>query len=76
MAPEVLNDLPYDCKADVYSAGIILYILLSGKLPFNGASYKDIVYKNMRGKINFKVFEDKNISGDTLNFLKKVLEVN
>lgn len=27
VAPEVLNDFPYNCKADVFSAGIILYIL-------------------------------------------------
>jgi calcium-dependent protein kinase len=27
VAPEVLNDFPYNCKADVFSSGIILYIL-------------------------------------------------
>jgi len=27
VAPEILNDLGYDCKADIFSAGIILYIL-------------------------------------------------
>lgn len=27
VAPEVLNDFPYNTKADVFSAGIILYIL-------------------------------------------------
>lgn len=27
VAPEILNDLGYDCKADVFSAGVILYIL-------------------------------------------------
>ena len=27
VAPEVLNDLPYDTKADVFSGGIILYNL-------------------------------------------------
>lgn len=27
VAPEILNDTGYDCKADVFSAGIILYIL-------------------------------------------------
>jgi serine/threonine protein kinase len=27
VAPEILNDLGYGCKADIFSAGIILYIL-------------------------------------------------
>jgi len=53
VAPEILNDKPYNCKVDVYSAGIIFYIILTGKIPFNGNSYKQIVYKNMKGLINF-----------------------
>ena len=27
VAPEVLNDKPYNCKADVFSAGVIFYIM-------------------------------------------------
>jgi len=27
VAPEILNDQGYDCQVDVFSAGIILYIL-------------------------------------------------
>jgi len=27
IAPEILNDEPYDCKVDVFSAGVILYNL-------------------------------------------------
>ena len=35
MAPEVLDrDVEYDEKCDIWSAGIILYILLSGEKPY------------------------------------------
>ncbi len=32
VAPEILNDLPYNWKADVFSCGIILYMMLINKL--------------------------------------------
>ena len=35
-------------------------MILTGKIPFSGSSYKEIVQKNMRGKINFN-FSDLNI---------------
>ena len=62
VAPEILNDHPYGCKVDVYSCGIIFYIILTGKIPFNGHSYKEIVYKNMRAKIDFDLPKKMNIS--------------
>lgn len=34
MAPERLVDEPYDGRSDVYSLGIMLFFMLSGKLPF------------------------------------------
>lgn len=53
VAPEILNDRDYDCKVDVFSAGIIFYIILTGHIPFNGKSYREIVAKNLEGDVNF-----------------------
>ena len=34
VAPEVLRDQIYDYKVDMFSVGVILFILLTGEMPF------------------------------------------
>ncbi|KAK7198629.1 protein kinase [Novymonas esmeraldas] len=48
IAPEVINvgyyrtrKEPYDTKCDLWSMGVITYILLSGKMPFHGRTFKE-----------------------------------
>lgn len=45
MAPEVRNGLAYDGrKSDIFSIGVILFMIVKGYWPFNYADKKDIFY--------------------------------
>ena len=52
VSPEVLQGY-YDEKCDVWSAGVLLYILLSGDPPFNGANDNEIYRCIAKRKYSF-----------------------
>ena len=35
MAPEIINGYNYNEKADIWSIGVITYMLLTGRVPYN-----------------------------------------
>jgi len=39
MAPERLRDKPLDGRSDIFAAGVVLFQLVSGQLPFNGEEF-------------------------------------
>jgi serine/threonine protein kinase len=39
VAPEILNKKPYDLKVDVWSATVVIFVLLTGKMPYNGKDF-------------------------------------
>ena len=52
IAPEVLHG-QYNEKCDVWSIGVIMYIMLCGYPPFNGDSRAEIATAIKEGKLEF-----------------------
>lgn len=73
VAPEVMSRNGYDgFKADVWSCGVVLYVLLAGYLPFRDSNLIDL-YKKI-GKAEFK-FPNWFAPG-ARRLLKKILDPN
>jgi calcium-dependent protein kinase len=68
IAPEVLNN-NYDEKCDLWSIGVILYILLCGYPPFNGATDEQIIKNVKRGVFYTDEEEWATISPEAINLV-------
>ncbi|CAK9822500.1 Unc-89 [Anthophora retusa] len=75
IAPEVTNNEGVSFGADMWSVGIITYILLSGISPFRGNNDRETLMKIREGKWEF---DDRwvNISEDAKDFIRSLLMYN
>ncbi|KAJ6792512.1 phosphoenolpyruvate carboxylase kinase 1-like [Iris pallida] len=53
VAPEVVRGEEYGEKVDIWSAGVVLYVMLGGGLPFEGGSAVEVFEAVMRGNLRF-----------------------
>ena len=49
LSPEIIENKPYDAKSDIWSLGVLLYEMMTFKMPFNANSLPNLSLKIMRG---------------------------
>ncbi|XP_031784410.1 obscurin isoform X4 [Nasonia vitripennis] len=72
--PEVPNGEGVDYGTDMWSTGIIAYILLSGISPFRGVNDRETLTRIKEGKWNFEDERWRHISEEAKDFIRKLLE--
>jgi serine/threonine protein kinase len=75
-SPEVLMGRSYGISCDVWSVGIILYILLGGYPPFHDHNHSKLFKKIKRGKVVFHQAYWANISGEVKDLIQRMLIVD
>ena len=71
ISPEVIKG-KYDEKCDIWSAGVILYILICGYPCFNGEDDREILIAIQKGKIRFPSPEWDDVSDDVKNLILRM----
>jgi serine/threonine protein kinase len=76
VAPEILEGKSYDTQADMWSLGVIVYILLGGYPPFIEQNQRELFRKIRKGQYEFHEEYWGQVSDDAKNLIRQLLTVN
>jgi calcium/calmodulin-dependent protein kinase I len=76
VAPEVVKREEYGPAIDLWACGVLLYIMLSGKMPFYGRDDNECLHRIARGEYSFPDREWSSISEAGKSIVKALLQVD
>jgi serine/threonine protein kinase len=69
-APEIIRGEYYNAKCDIWSAGIILYLMIAGEFPFYGRNIQHLFNEILKSNPEYPDF----FSEDLKHFLKQIFQ--
>ena len=76
MAPEILKNQPYDQSCDMWSVGVILYVMLCGYTPFMEEHQERMFDRIKQGDWKFDPADWGHISQEAKDLISSMLETN
>jgi calcium/calmodulin-dependent protein kinase I len=76
VAPEILEGKQYDTQADMWSLGVIVYILLGGYPPFIEQNQRELFRKIRKGQYEFHDEYWGQVSADAKSLISQLLTVD
>lgn len=74
LAPEIIEQKGYGKSVDMWACGVLLYITISGQLPFEGVELKEYYDNVLNQKIEFPPEHWAQFSENVKDFVRKLLE--
>ncbi|POG61795.1 kinase-like domain-containing protein [Rhizophagus irregularis DAOM 181602=DAOM 197198] len=76
VAPEVLKGKPYTQASDIYSFGMIMYFVATGKQPFDDCAHDEFLVLNICNKIRPEIINELEAPKCYLDLMKKCWDSN
>ncbi|CAE8640917.1 unnamed protein product [Polarella glacialis] len=72
-APEVVDCKCYGVKSDIFSSGVLLYVMLSNTRPFAGPDTQTVIRRTCKRSVKFRSAEFGDVSGPCKLLLERLM---